>query len=283
MPSPTPRRRALRRAAASASSLLLVAALGCASAPAPRAAAPTGAAQPTATNVAAPKTATCSVGELPGGPIDLVFVVDVSTSMSGHAALRTSIDRLFERVASSPTPVRIGLTTFENDVVLHGGARFLERDAFFEELDAELVPEAWTPNDALPRHLGNDEPEENILDALARSADWFDFGPDHRVAFVLLTDDTFLEPPAVFGDGTRALHRYAGVVERLSRRGITLHAVHAKARGRGLSAPYRGQEGLVAATGGQSAEIARLRAATLDTLFAAALGAGECAPSQAGS
>ena len=237
-------------------------------APAPRAATTTRA---TPANVAAPACRAAA-----DTAIDLVFVVDVSTSMSRTDTLRAAADRLFEKASSTELELRVGLTTFENDVIVHQRGRFLDREAFRAELDGQLVPERWLPNDALPRHLGNLEPEENLLDALARSEREFAFAPNARVLFFVFTDAGFLEPPAVFGDGTRAQTPYRVVHERLVARGVELHSAHRGSHGRGLSEAHRGQPGLVEATGGTWTELDRLDERRLDARLAEALGLTGC-------
>ncbi len=189
-------------------------------------------------------------------PLDLVFVLDVSTTMNELAALRAAVIRVFDVARASGHDVRFGLTTFENDVRVHGAGRFLEPEAFLAELDSQLLEGSWLPNPELPRQLLNFDFQENILDALALSASEFEFRPDARHFFLLMTDDTFLEPPDRFSDGTPVLHSFAEVSQALVDREVRLFSVHAPQSGRGLSSRYEGAPSLVAATEGAWFEIA---------------------------
>ena len=203
-------------------------------------------------------------------PLDLVFVLDVSTTMDEMAQLRVAMGELFDFIEANDLDVRFGLTTFENDVVVHGSAEFLTREAFFRELDTQLVEGSWVPDPELPRQLINFDLPENILDALYRSATGFDFRPEARRAFLLMTDDTFLEAPASFSDGTPASVTYREVLIILAAHDVRLLSVHRSAKGRGLSSDYRGQPSLVAANDGTWFELADVAsgALPLDALLA---------------
>lgn len=210
------------------------------------------------------------------GALDMVFVVDISTTMRRIPTLRKSIRALFDEVESKGLDVRLGLTTFENDVVLHRRGAFLDRESFFAELDSQLVEGTWEPNPELPRQRLNFEGEENMLEALYRSASFFEFRPEARRYLLLMTDDTFLEPPAVFSDGTPATRFYADVAELLEERGIQLFSVHAEQNGRGLSADYAGQKSLVALTGGAWFELSSVDEGALIRNFGAMLARPDC-------
>jgi hypothetical protein len=196
--------------------------------------------------------------EPPPRPLDLVFVLDVSTSMDEIAPLRDAIERLFDRIDAQSLDVRVGLTTFENDVIVHRRGAFLDRGDFFRELDPQLVNGSWIPDPSLPRQLLNFELEENLLDALYRSATEFHFRPEARRTLFLMTDDTFLEPPAVFSDGNPVLHSYPEVASALSEAGISLFSMHRSEKGRGFSSKYREQRSLIEQTGGDWYELGEL-------------------------
>lgn len=190
------------------------------------------------------------------GPLDLVLVLDVSTTMGTIPRLRSAVEQLFDFASREDGDVRIGLTSFVNDVWVHGGGVFLDREAFLRELDAQLDPDTGTPDFALPRHQLNFDFPENSLGALYRSAIEFPFRRVARRVLFLVTDDTFLEPPAVFSDGTPASVSFAQVASALEERGLRLVSVHASARGRGLSSNYEGEPSLASRTGGSWREFA---------------------------
>jgi hypothetical protein len=188
-------------------------------------------------------------------PLDLVFVLDVSTTMNETASLRQAALDLFDAAASRGLDVRFGLTTFVNDVVVHRDGAFLDREGFLAELDSQLVPETRVPDPALPRQLLNFDFPENGLGALYRSAAEFDFRPGARRYLLFVTDGSFLEPPAVFSNGSPALHSYAEVARILADREVRLFSVHSRDHGRGLSTNYDGGPSLVTLTGGTWFEI----------------------------
>jgi len=199
----------------------------------------------------------------PAEPLDLVLVLDVSTTMNELADLRAALQGAFDRVESRGADVRFGLTTFENGVRVHRGGAFLEREAFFEELDSQLVSGRWVPDPDQPRQLLNFDFPENALDALGRSAVEFEFRPGARRRLLLMTDDTFLDPPEVFSDGTPVLYAYDEVARELEAHEIRLYSVHDPLRGRGLSSSRDGEPALVARTGGAWFEISDVDRGTL--------------------
>jgi hypothetical protein len=214
--------------------------------------------------------------EAPSRPLDLVFVLDVSTTMDEIAMLRGAIEKLFDAIEAESLDVRVGLTTFENDVIVHQRGAFLERAGFLRELDSQLVDGSWIPDPSLPRQLLNLELEENLLDALHRSATEFDFRAGARRYLFLMTDDTYLEPPAVFSDGSPAIHSYPEVARALAEGEISVFSVHLGAKGRGLSSEYRGQPPLVEQTGGDWLELETVRAASLERMLGELLTRPDC-------
>jgi hypothetical protein len=200
----------------------------------------------------------------PVRPLDLVFVLDVSTTMNELSRLRAAVESAYAVVEARGGAVRFGLTTFENGVHVHRDGAFLDRQAFFDELDALLLPGSWVPDPDRPRQLMNFDLQENVLDALAWSAEGFDLRPNARHDFLLMTDDTFREPPEVFSDGTPALHSYEQVAAALEAHGIRLFSVHAPLRGRGLSSDHDGEPSLVERTGGDWFDIADVDRGALD-------------------
>ena len=198
--------------------------------------------------------------------------------MNEIAALRTSIARAFDRIDAEGFDARFGLSTFANDVRIHADAGFLEREAFFVELDSQLQEGSFLPDPDLPRQLLNFDHPENVLGALAVSAREFGFRSGARRYFLLMTDDGFLEPPRVFSDGTPARHGYEETATALGAERIRLFSVHAPQRGRGLSGPYQGAPSLVEQTGGAWFEIEDVDGGrlVLDDLLGDLLGGRTC-------
>lgn len=221
-----------------------------------------------------------AVGAAPHAPLDLVLVLDVSTTMSELGRLREALVRTFAAVEASGLDVRFGLTTFENDVLVHADGRFLEPEALLAELDSQLVEGSWVPDGDLPRHLLNFDLEENVLDALGRSAAEFPFRPEVRRFFLLMTDNAFLEPPATFSDGTAVRHPLADVARKLARAQIRLYSIHAPLQGRGLSSGMNGLPSLVESTRGAWFQISDVSAGTLalDGLLSDLIAGRTCPP-----
>ena len=202
------------------------------------------------------------------GPLDLVLALDVSTTMTGAAGVRGAVAAAFNRAAAGGADLRLGLVTFVNDVRVHGDGAFLAREDFFAALDAEPDPDTGAPDPQGPRQLLNFDFAENALDALHAAATRFPFRPDARRVVLLLTDASFLEPPAVFSDGVPAQWSFGQVARALGERGVRLVSVNPATSGRGLSSSQGEEPSLVARTGGSWFELADVRAGapTLETI-----------------
>ncbi len=188
-------------------------------------------------------------------PLDLVLVVDVSTTMDGLTRLREALPAWLESADAAGVDLRVGLVTFVDDVVVHGDGAFLPRESLLDELASQLDPETGGPNLALPRHQMNFDFPENSLGALSRAASAFAFRPAARRALLLVTDAGFLEPPAVYSDGTPASVSYAHLRRTLDEQGLALHALLDGRAGRGFSSHYDGAPPLVRHTGGHWLEL----------------------------
>lgn len=193
------------------------------------------------------------------GSLDLVLVLDVSTTMTGAAGVRGALAAAFERAAAEGVDARLGLVTFVNDVRVHGAGAFLERDSVLAELDGELDRDTGAPDPDGPRQLLNFDFEENVLDALHAAATRFAWRPDARRVALLVTDASFREPPAVFSDGTPARWSFAEVGRALGQAGVRLVAVNPTSTGHGLSSSRGDDPSLVARTGGSWFDLADVR------------------------
>ena len=197
-------------------------------------------------------------------PLDLVFVVDVSTTMDDLPVLRPAIEGLYDFVEGNALDVRIGLVTFVNDVVVHGGGAYLDRAAFLAELDAQLLPGTWVPDPDRPRQVMNLDLAENGLDALQRAATRFAGRPGARRALFLVTDGAFAEGPTVLSDGSSVTATHADVAAVLVENHVRLFALHASAQGRGISSRMGDRPSLVSASGGAWFELSDAVSGALD-------------------
>jgi hypothetical protein len=208
-------------------------------------------------------------------PIDVVFVLDVSTSMAMEAArLREGIGSIFAAADALTPDHRFGLVVFVDDeLVVSGCNSFPTAENLQDEFDRWRVFCATNEN---PDGSGsNGDCAENSLDALHAAAlecQWRD-GATHVLIHV--TDDTFEEPPYRYSGDIPAEHDYAEVVAALTTRQIRVGAFameHPEDCGAGTSSdtargfftPYEGMDSLPVATGGEVWSMADVRAGTLD-------------------
>lgn len=225
-------------------------------------------------------------GALPScsSPLDVVFVMDVSTSMAEEAeSLRTGVESVWNAARALTTNVQFGLVVFVDDAVA------VESCAPFDDLPAlqsELA--RWRDFCATNRSpvsdANNGDCAENSIDALwlaANSCPWRS-GATHVLIHV--TDDTFAERPEylsrsiLFGGGIPVQHTYAEVRDALVAREIRVGAFAAPGEGedcgpnagfsdnvgRGFHEPYLGMPSLPESTGGRAWNIREVRAGTLD-------------------
>lgn len=191
--------------------------------------------------------------------IDVVFVIDVSTTMSFMLRhLSQEIAALDEVVRRHDAEPRYGLAVFVDDVVLvNGGKAYADVDAL--RRDFEHWAEFTSSNRQLRSDLLNLDWPENSLDALHVATAGFDWRPAQDTLRVIVhaTDDDF-------GDGDEWLsggqvrHGYAETVNALQVAQVRVATFAARIGGRcecenveaGFFSPYRGQPSIPDATGG---------------------------------
>jgi hypothetical protein len=214
-------------------------------------------------------------------PIDLVFVLDVSTSMTGEfSRLRAGIGSIFAAADALTTDHTFGLVVFVDDaLVVHSCASFATAAALQTEFDS------WQNFCSSNNNPGGDTGQnldcpENDLDALYAAATMctWRMGATHLIIHV--TDDTFRERPQVFSHdafqaGVPAEHTYAEVSDALVGAQIRVGsfaqltpmdcgAGTSTDTAQGFLTPYMGMPSLPDATGGMAWDIAQVRAGTLD-------------------
>jgi len=152
--------------------------------------------------------------------IDIVFVLDVSTSMGGMlSALEADIAEVWtaaDELAAEAEASHFGLVVFVDDYsVVNGGETYEDVGT----LQADFH-EWWTftsSNQQTQSTASNTDWPENTLDALYAAAaeyNWRDEATTLRV-IIHATDDTFLEAPASFSSGLPAQHDYPTTVAAL--------------------------------------------------------------------
>ncbi len=181
--------------------------------------------------------------------LDVVFVMDVSTSMTGFFdALEQDILEVDQALAQLDVEgdTHYGLVVFVDDTeVGNAGAPYLEATVLADEFAAW---NAFTGSNRQINHPGdNGTLEENSLDALYRAASEFAWRPaatTHRVV-IHTTDASFWDGPLVQPDGVAVEHGYAETVARLRDEEIRVFAFASDA----AAPPIPGFEGLDAAPG----------------------------------
>ena len=149
--------------------------------------------------------------------IDIVFVLDVSTSMSGMlAALEEDIAEVWaaaDALAEDVEPSRFGLVVFVDDyLVANDGATYADAAAI--QADFNFWWTHTSSNQQTQSTAYNTDWPENTIDALYAAAaeyDWRDAATTLRI-IIHATDDTFLEAPASFSSGIAVQHDYPSTV-----------------------------------------------------------------------
>jgi hypothetical protein len=215
-------------------------------------------------------------------PLDVVFVLDVSTSMDDEAAkLRDGIASVWNAASALTTDTQFSLVVFVDDALavddcapqptldaLRG-----EFDEWREFCEGNLSPVSEEQNRDCP---------ENSLDAIHLAAERCPWREDATRVLVHVTDDTFVERPDVLSatpfvfDGIPVQHTYAEVAGALVEREVRIGAFAAPGAGedcgagssadvgRGFHDDYRGQPSLPMQTGGRVWSIRDVRAGTLE-------------------
>ncbi|GAB4207555.1 MAG: hypothetical protein OHK0013_25300 [Sandaracinaceae bacterium] len=186
------------------------------------------------------------------GPVDVVFVLDVSTSMEGtFDALRAGIRDVWDTASRlSPDP-RFSLIVFVDDALaVDGCAPFGSVDGLSAAFDRWR---SFCSSNASPVSMAqNYDFPENSLDALYLAATACTFREGATRVLVHVTDDTFYERPAIFSGEVPAERTFAEVSRALTAFQLRVASFHDMTdHPEGFSAPYRGAPSLVDATGGR--------------------------------
>lgn len=225
-------------------------------------------------------------------PIDLVFVLDVSTSMMDEFAhLRDGIGSIFAAADALTTDHTFGLVVFVDDVlVVNGCSSFDSAAALQSEFDTWRSFCASNGNPGGASEDNGDCPE-NSLDALYDAATMCTWRPGATHVVIHVTDDTFRERPARFSGSLPAMHTYQEVSDALVAAQIRVGAFAqytpafcgAGTSGntaQGFFVSYAGATPLPDATSGRVWDIADVRSGTLDmaTAINELIAASHCAP-----
>lgn len=214
-------------------------------------------------------------------PIDVVFVVDVSTSMADDLGrVRSGLRSISEAAQTLTTDTSFSLVVFVDNAVAEASC------APFATIDAvESAFDRWRTFCASNGQPGggpqNADCAENSLDALYLAATTCPWRTGATRIVIHVTDDTFEEPPAVlsgspFGGGVPIAHDYDEVVAALQEFEVRVGAFAAPGAGeecgagssdnvgRGFHESYDGRESIPVATGGRAWSIRDVRSGALD-------------------
>ncbi len=214
-------------------------------------------------------------------PLDIVFVLDVSTSMADEAArMRDGIASVWTAAHRLTTSARFGLVVFVDDALAVGGcSSFADLGTLQAEFDRWR---AFCASNRSPVSMqSNSDCPENSLDAIHLAASMCAWRPSSTRILIHVTDDTFAERPAElsgFGGivpGIPVRHTYEEVAALLVSTQIRVGAFAAPTPedcgagsssdvAQGFSTPYRGMPSLPTQTGGAVWSIRDVRAGTLD-------------------
>jgi len=210
-------------------------------------------------------------------PIDVVFVIDVSTSMADEIEnVRAGMDSIWataERLTDNP---QFGMVVFVDDVaVVSGCTPFASVDAMRTEFATwrEFTATNAQPGGSLS---SNSDCAENSLDALYAAASTCPWRPSTTHIAIHVTDDTFGEAGDMLSFDIPVARDYGETVNALREHQVRVGSFAAPGAGeycgagsspdtgQGFHAPYRGMPSIPEATGGQAWDIREVRAGTLD-------------------
>lgn len=225
----------------------------------------------TAPTTADPDTA----GEVCEQDIDVVFVMDVSTTMGPF--LGTLADQMLvvdQAIAALdlPSPPQYGLVVFVDDFALLGEGQPYA-DAAALQADFQMWSDFTSSNSQVSGAGSNSTWPENSLDALYAAATAYAWRPAESTLRIIIhtTDDTFSEGPATV-NGIDVLRDYPSTVQALQDQQIRVFSFTADIGGScncddvspGWSTPYQAQTPIPEATDGARFDIDQVLGGTLD-------------------
>jgi hypothetical protein len=194
--------------------------------------------------------------------VDIVFVMDVSTSMGPFleklAAELPVVDQAAQALNLS-APAHYGLVVFVDDT------EFVNSGAVYESIAAlQQDFTAWAGFTSLGTQIDpavqSFSTPENSLDALHRAATEFAWRPAESALRVVIhtTDDAFWDGPTTTPEGILAVNGYAATVDALQKRQVRVFSFASKWGGEdedldvsaGWFAPFDGMASIPDATGG---------------------------------
>jgi hypothetical protein len=194
-----------------------------------------------------------------GQNVDIVFVMDVSTSMDAFLNKLNqemeAVDQSIKSIAPMASPY-YGLAVFVDDaMLLNSGKPFQNVSALRGEFKKWANFTSW--NQQLQSQESNTTWPENSLDALFAAASSFSWRPGSLRIAIHTTDDTFWNGPTS-ENGVSIQHNYQDTLQKLLSQQIRVFSYAAKYGGpdenqdvsAGWFGPYGGADAIPKATGG---------------------------------
>lgn len=201
--------------------------------------------------------------------VDVVFVMDVSTSMGPFLSKLASEIEAVDQAAQAlglPSPPRYGLVVFVDDVLFMNGKQAYSSVAALKA-DFQTWSSFTASNEQVAGGNQNNTWQENSLDALYTAAVDFPWRPSGTVQRLIIhtTDDTFWQGPGTH-NGVSIQHNYGQVLQALQQNEVRLFSFASKLGGSckcldvsaGWFGPYLGSPALPSATGGGVFEIQQI-------------------------
>ena len=217
-----------------------------------------------------------------GAPIDLVFVLDVSTSMDDEIdAVARGTERIWNAATALTSDVQLGLVVFVDSVaVVNECAPFSSFAALSTELSSRWLPFTES-NEQPPGGGSNRDCAENSLDALYAAATRCPWREGSTRVVIHVTDDTFAEAPTSLSAGP-VQRTYIETLSALTGREVRVGAFATPSpgnecaigptpdSGQGFHEPFGAQIAIPVATGGRAWSLRDVRSGTLDMATAIA-------------
>ncbi len=194
-----------------------------------------------------------SPGMVECGPLDVIFVLDVSTSMEGSLdALRDGIGDVWDAATALSPDARFSMIVFVDDALaVNGCAPFATVDELRGAFDTWRA--FCSSNESPVSRAANIDFPENSMDALYLAATECTLREGATRVVVHVTDDTFFERPQVFSDAVTCQRTFPEVSRAFVAQQMRIASFHDTADyPEGFSRPWEGEPGLVEATGGSS-------------------------------
>lgn len=225
-------------------------------------------------------------------PIDLVFVLDVSTSMRDEFShLHDGIGSIFAAADALTMNHTFGLVVFVDDVLVVNGCSTFDTAASLQSEFDQWRTFCSTNGNPGGSAADNADCPENSLDALYAAATTCTWRSGATHVIIHVTDDTFMQRPQMLSGEVSVEHTYAEVSDALVASQIRVGAFAQSTpmfcgagtsanTARGFFEPFMGAPALPDATGGRVWDIADVRSGTLDmaTAINEMIAAEHCAP-----